>query len=114
MLIPPGLDHRGSVLIIPDLLINLPERRDLFHQDVHPGLIVEHTDHQDHHQAVAILHQPDLVEPVTAVVQVQASGLLQVVDPLVPILVPEVVDPVEEIPEVVEETDKFLNWNFRS
>ena len=114
MLILPGLDHRGSVLIIPDRHINLPEHRDLFHQGVHhPGLIAEHTDHRDH-QAVTILHLPDLVEAVTAVVQVQASGLLQVADPLVPILVPEVVDPVEEVPEAVEETDKYLNWNFRS
>jgi hypothetical protein len=52
------------------------------------------------------------VEAVTAVVQVQATGLLQVADPLAPILVPEVVDQVEEVPEAVEETDRISELGF--
>ena len=74
---------------------------------------MEHTDLPDH-QVIAIPHHLDLVEEVTPVVvlQVQATDLLQVVDHqvLIPVL-QEVVVPVEEVPEVVEETDRYLSWD---
>ena len=74
---------------------------------------MEHTDLPDH-QVIASPHHLDLVEEVTPVVvlQVQATDLLQVVDHqvLIPVL-QEVVVPVEEVPEVVEETDRYLSWD---